>query len=186
MTDIFEYNGAKVHKISRYNESNKLTGVTSFNYDHLGRVRSMAQEENGKRTSATVTYTNYTYPGIHIQYTYPDQSYSQDYTMTFYKGNITDGAISISGQSRETGRYNYDDGINPYAHMNWPNLFLSNSSKNNVTAEYKTYFGNHPDAIPYNFNYNYDSDGYPTQLIKSFQSYGDTNYMYTTKTVYTY
>jgi hypothetical protein len=109
-----------------------------------------------------------------------------DYVMTFHGGNVIEANAFILGNSSEMGRYDHDTEINPYAHMNWPNLFLSNSSKNNVTAEYKTYFGNHPVSLPYDFKYSYDGDGYPTQLIKKYQSYGGYNYMYTTKTVYVY
>lgn len=186
MTDVFEYSGATVQKITRYDEANKAIGVTSFAYDAQGRVHSIAQNDNGHQTVASVEYTHYTYPQVTIHYTYPGQIHTMDYTMTFLRGNMIEGNALTSGQSSEMGKYDHDTEINPYVHMNWPNLFLSNSSKNNVTAEYKTYHGNHPTAVPYNFKYSYDGDGYPKELIKQFQSYGDYNYMYTTKTVYVY
>jgi hypothetical protein len=186
MTDVFEYSGSNVQTIRRYDSVNKSIGVITFGYDPQGRVSTIAQNENGMMTNATVAYTNHTEQEITIRYTYPGQTHQMDYTMIFHNGNVIDASAYTSGQSSEMGKYDYDSQINPYVHMNWPNLFLSNSSKNNVTAEYKTYYVNQPVAIPYNLKYSYDGDGYPTQLIKQFQSYGDHNYMYTTKTVYTY
>ena len=186
MTDVFEYRGANVQTIRRYDSVNKSIGSTSFGYDPQGCVQTIVQNENGSVTNATVTYTNYTEQEITIHYTYPDQTYQTDHVMVFHNGNVINASTYTAGETMETARYDYDDQINPYLHMNWPNLFLSNTSLNNVTAEYKTYQGKLPDAIPYNFQYSYDGEGYPTQLIKQFQSYGDYNYMYTTKTVYTY
>ena len=186
MTDVFEYSGANVQTIRRFDSVNKNISITTFSYDPQGRVSTIVQNEKGIVTNATISYTNYTEQEITIHYTYPGQTYQANYTMILHKGNVIDAASYTSGEMQETAKYDHDSEINPYVHMNWPNLFLSNTSINNVTAEYKTYNGNHPDAIPYNFKYSYDRDGYPTQLIKQFQSYGDYNYMYTTKTVYTY
>jgi hypothetical protein len=186
MTDVFEYNGANVQTIIRYDSAFKSMCTTTFGYDAQGRVRSIAQNEKGQLTNATVAYTNYSEQETTIRYTYPGQSHQMEYTMIFRNGNVIDASAYTSGQSSETGKFDYDTEINPYVHMNWPNLYLSNCSKNNVTAEYKTYYGNHPVALPYNFRYTYDADGYPKELIKMYQSYGDHNYMYTTKTVYIY
>jgi hypothetical protein len=106
--------------------------------------------------------------------------------MSFRGGNMTESSAVTSNNNTELGRYDYDFNINPYVHMDWPNLFLSNSNKNNMTTQYKEYHGSYPTADPYRFNYTYDADGYPTQVIKHFKSPITGNYLFSTKTVFIY
>ena len=70
--------------------------------------------------------------------------------------------------------------------MGWHNLFLSNNSKNNLVRQYKTYYGSYPVAVAYEFNYKYDADGYPIELIRHYRSYVTNQFLYTTKTVFSY
>ena len=70
--------------------------------------------------------------------------------------------------------------------MNWPDIFLSKSSKNNMISQQKGYAGGFPVAEPYKFEYTYDADGYPVELVKSYKSYTTGEHLYKTKTVYTY
>jgi hypothetical protein len=56
----------------------------------------------------------------------------------------------------------------------------------NITSQQKDYSGSYPTAYPYSFNYTYDADGYPTQVIKHFRSPVTGNYVFSTKTVFVY
>jgi hypothetical protein len=70
--------------------------------------------------------------------------------------------------------------------MNMPDIFLSNISKNNLISQQKSYSGSIPSGVPYKFEYTYDGEGYPTELIKSFKSYPTDEHLYKIKTVYHY
>ena len=94
-------------------------------------------------------------------------------------------AISSTGGG-EAGTYKYDFNINPFAHMNMPNIFLSNLSKNNLIEQQKNYSGNIPSAEPYKFEYTYDADGYPVELVKHFKNYRTGEHLFKIKIVYTY
>lgn len=187
MTDRFDYNGNKVSSITKYDEETKTKiGETSFTYDQQGKIRAIAQKDNGNETNATVEYFYNPKQEAKIHYKYPGKTLTMDYVMTFGGGNMVQGSAATSNGNIESGNYNYDLNINPYIHMNWPNLFLSNSSKNNIVGQSKFYYGAYPTAEPYSFNYTYDADGYPKELIKQFKSYFNNVHMFTTKTVYTY
>ncbi|HEY0060273.1 MAG TPA: hypothetical protein VGB56_14145, partial [Flavisolibacter sp.] len=157
MHEEFEYAGARVQAIRRYNEANALSRTTTFSYTTDGKVSSINQNENGQQTTGRVEYYSDSEPQVKIHYAYAGQPYSRDYIMTFNRGNVFEDISYTSNQTSEMGRYDHDLQINPYIHMNWPNLSLSNSSKNNLTRQYKTYQYQYPDSEPYSFTYTYDS-----------------------------
>ena len=186
MQDELEYSGSNVQTVRRYNEAGVLTGTTSFSYNNEGKVTRISQNENGEQTTGVVQYFNNTHKEVSIHYTYGSQTYTRDYIMTLNRGNVMKDIAYTSNQTSETGLYEHDLQINPYVHMKWPNLFLSNSSKNNLTKQYKNYQHNYPDAVPYSFSYTYDNEGYPKELVKSFRSYPSNAHLFNTKTVYVY
>lgn len=187
MVDEFEYAFGKVARIVRTNkEDRSVMTVTSFSYDNSGKITGISQNDNGVQTNASVEYFHYERKEVKIHYTYPGQSNDMNYYMSFRGGNMVESSAVTSNNNTELGRYDYDFGINPYVHMDWPNLFLSNGNKNNLTTQYKEYHGSYPTADPYSFNYTYDADGYPTQLIKNFKSPITGNYLFSTKTVFIY
>lgn len=187
MTDLFEYTNGKASTITRRNEEDKsVLSVTSFAYDNSGKVIGISQNDNGIQTNASVEYFYYQRQEVKIHYTYPGKTNEMNYYMTFYKGNVLEDAASTTNHNTELGRYDYDFNINPYIHMNWPNVFLSNSSKNNVTFRRKEYHGNYPVADPYSFSYTYDAEGYPKEVIKYFKSYQAGNPIFSTKTIFVY
>lgn len=187
MSDAFEYTGGRASRVVRTTEDiETVLTVTSFGYDNSGKVTTIAQKDNGFETKATVAYLHSPGPQIAIHYTYPGKAVDMNYTMSFTGGNMTASTAATAYGTTESGSYRYDFNINPYVHMKWPNLFLSNNSINNVTAQYKYYVGSSPVADPYSFVYTYDADGYPTQVIKNFKSPYTGNYLFSTKTVFVY
>lgn len=187
MVDDFEYNNGRVTRIVRTNkEDRSVMTITSFSYDNSGKVTGISQNDNGVQTNASVEYFHYERKEVKIHYTYPGRSNDMNYYMIFRGGNMVESSAVTSNNNTELGRYDHDFGINPYAHMDWPNLFLSNTSKNNTTTQYKEYHGSYPTADPYSFNYTYDADGYPTQVIKHFKSPVSGSFLFSTKTVFIY
>jgi hypothetical protein len=106
--------------------------------------------------------------------------------MVLADGNIQEGATATSNHSSELSKYYYDMNINPYVHMNWPDLFLSHNSKNNVAASQQSFYGSYPVAVPRSYVYSYDNEGYPKELVREYKSPVTNQYLYTTKTVYYY
>ncbi len=186
MRDEFDYSGAQVHTIRRYNNADSLIRTIKFSYSTEGKVSSIIQSENGRQTTASVAYFNYGAPQIKLSYTYSWQTLSSDYIMTFNGGNVKEDLSYSSNENSEIGTYGHDLQINPYIHMNWPNLSLSNTSKNNLNYQYKTYQYHYPSVEAYSFNYSYDGDGYPKELISGWRSFPSLAHAFTTKTVYVY
>jgi hypothetical protein len=187
MTDDFHYNNGRVVRIIRKNEVDRSIMTTAmFNYDNSGKIIGMGQDDNGIQTNASVEYFYYTRKEVKIHYTYPGKTNDMNYYMTFTGGNMTESSAVTSNNNTESGRYDYDFNINPYIHIDLPNLFLSNTNKNNVTTRWKEYHGSYPTADPYSFQYTYDGDGYPTQMIKNFRSPINGNYLFSTKTLFFY
>ena len=108
------------------------------------------------------------------------------YTMEFAGGNKVKEEATTSLGGGEGGTFQYDRNINPFAHMNFPDLLLSKRSKNNVTYQQKGFGGAVPSLVPYKWEYTYDSEGYPTQLLKHFKSGATGEHFNTIKYVYTY
>lgn len=185
-TDAFEYDNSKANRIVRVNEENKSTlSITSFNYDNNGRVTGIMQNSSGIQTNASVAYFDIAGPRVEIHYTYPGKNTEMYYSMTFTAGDMIAASASTSANSGESGTYNYDLNINPYIHMNWPDLYLSNSSKNNLISQRKGYGGAYPVAEPSEFTYSYDDEGYPKDVVKTFKS-TTGSFLFSRKTVFTY
>ncbi len=186
MTDRFEYAGTRVQKIIRTDAQTKqVINETSFTYDNQGKVTAMSKLENGAQTLARVEYYHYSKPEVKIHFDFPGSN-DMDYYSDFSGGNTVASTAKRNNGDTEQGSFEYDLNINPYRHMNWPDLFLSHNSKNNLVVQRKQYFGSYPVNEPYSFNYTYDADGYPISLIKNFKSYTNGNHIYSTKTIFVY
>ncbi|HET9824986.1 MAG TPA: hypothetical protein VFP87_06600, partial [Chitinophagaceae bacterium] len=185
-SDIPEYQENRVERINRFDENNSLVGFTSFLYNTDGKVVNMHQVSYDKESFAVVSYgTAAGFNNIVIDYAL-DNGNVVNYNMRFRKGNmIDDGSTSSTGAGGH-GVYTYDFNINPYIHLKLPDFFLRNMSKNNLVDEQKTYAGSLPSAEPYKFEYSYDVEGYPVELVKSYKSYTTGEHLYKTRTVYTY
>ncbi len=188
LSEWLSYSGHQVTKINKFDSAGTMVEELSFNYDQQGKIISMRKDDiSGVITRSTVTRMA-TENGIEtlISYKYSHTSIVMEYAMLFNRGNLWQGVATTNHHNSEIGRYNYDTQINPYAHMNWPDMFLSRQSKNNVVWSGKEYYGNYPISNPVNYRYKYDGDGYPIELLKDHQAYNSTNILYTTKTTYHY
>ena len=186
MTDRLDYAGARVQKISRFNEENKqLLSQTSFSYDNQGKVIAISENQGGTETHARVEYYHYERPEINMHFDFPGTN-DMDYYTDYSGGNTVSTSTRRTNGDTEQGSYEYDFNINPYRHMNWPDLYLSHNSKNNMVLQRKQYYGSYPTNEPYSFNYTYDGDGYPTSLIKNFKSYTSGKHIFSTKTIFVY
>lgn len=184
---LYGYNGNNVIRIDVLDKNNGTMGFSTYAYNAQGtKVVNMRDSSGAGQIYANVEHAFPTGSAtITINYLYSNGN-AMEYKMQYKGGNkVQDAALSSIG-GRENGNYLYDHNINPYAHMNMPNLFLSNLSRNNLIGQQKTYAGAYPSAEPYQFEYTYDADGYPVELVKHFKNYRTGEYLYKIKTVYTY
>ncbi|RXK57762.1 hypothetical protein ESA94_19780 [Lacibacter luteus] len=190
-SEMFEYANDKVEKINAYGENNVFTGATLFGYNAAGKVNRITEDIlNGTKTDVAVTYHGANADGISeisLRYSYSHTSIIMNYYQRWNTaGNRFSENSQTSNGNNEGGEYSYDHNINPYAHMNWPNLFLSNTSKNNLVAQQRSYYGSYPTNVAYSFEYKYDNEGYPIELVRRYKSYLTGQHLFTTKTVYNY
>jgi hypothetical protein len=185
---VYEPNG-RLDRIDRFDADRDTTTVpasfTAFNYDGQGRVAQIYNNQTTE-TAARVSYgIESGFATTHIAYYFGNNA-SMTYTMKFKGGNkVADGGSGSAGHG-ESGTYTYDNHINPYAHMSWPDLYLSHESRNNVVAQQKSYAGAYPSGDPYKFEYQYDAEGYPTSKVTTYKSVLTGADLYRTRTVYTY
>jgi hypothetical protein len=184
--DIYFYNESKLNQIKHYNEDLKQIGYMEFTYGQNAEISHITQKKYDQTTNAYVQYGNASGRKI-IDFDYLfSNGNSMTYSMTFIGGNkMRDEAISSTGGG-ESGTYVYDFNINPYAHIGLPNIYLSNLSKNNLTSQQKVFSGNIPTGVPSTFEYKYDQEGYPVELIRTFKSYTSGANLHTIKTIFTY
>jgi hypothetical protein len=183
----FVYYGNTLTRIQELNLNGNVTGYTDIEYNaQLTRIEKMIQSNPNGQINASVEYRYL--PGhamITIDYLYSNGN-AMEYNMKIKGGNNVADTATSTHSGIERGAYRYDLNINPYAHMNMPDLFLSNLSKNNLADEQKEYIGSIPDNIPYKFEYSYDSEGYPVEQVKYFKSYKTGEHLFRIKTLYFY
>ena len=183
---VYVYTNAKLSKINYINDQGSSVGYLELTYNTEGtKIIKMKEVNYDQVTNAQVEYQfPKGYARINFKYTFSNGN-TMDYIQKIIGGNRTEDSASSPGGG-ESGLYQYDFNINPFAHMNMPNIYLSNLTKNNLVNQKKTYSGSIPSAEPYKFEYTYDADGYPKELIKSFKNYLNGDHLFKIKTVYSY
>ncbi len=183
---VYLYLGGKLSKIYYIDDKGAEIGNLELSYNAEGtKIIKMREINYDQVTNVQVEYQYLSgYARVNFKYSFSNGN-TMDYFQKIWGGNrIEDSAGSPGGA--ETGVYQYDFNINPYAHMNMPNIYLSNLPKNNLVNQKKTYSGSFPSAEPYKFEYSYDDEGYPKELQRSFKNYLSGDHLFKTKTVYSY
>ncbi|MFT3910725.1 MAG: hypothetical protein QM737_15010 [Ferruginibacter sp.] len=83
--------------------------------------------------------------------------------LQFSNGNLSE-RTTIMDDGDYSDIYNYDENINPYIHLNWPDLLFSRQSNNNIKVQKYRVDDLVSEEVKY--EYQYDLDGYPSQVIK--------------------
>jgi hypothetical protein len=193
MTDKLSYVNEKVQTIKRYNERNEQIETTAFSYFNDGKLREGILTAPEKSVTVKVTYSPL--PGhtgitnrylINTDYQYSYYTHSTNYKMTMQGGNMYQTHITSTNGAFEEGQFQYDYNINPYTHLNVPDLYFANPSRHNIIGQHKTYQTAFPSSEPYHFNYTYDNEGYPIELVTKYKNYFTQEHLSTVKTVYRY
>jgi hypothetical protein len=186
ITDMFRYVDGQLTKIERFDNQDRLISATDFLYGANGKITKIHQSSGGVETDVQVYYSSESgYQIIQSDLAF-DNGHRLTYILKLLNGNkLSDRASNTRGGS-ESGSYTFDNQVNPYAHMNWPDIFFARVSKNNIIGQEKSYAGAYPSADPYKFEYSYNNDGYPVELLKSYRSVLTGEHLYQTKTIYNY
>ncbi len=189
----FEYQNNRVSKVKVTDEGNNLIRVSDFQYNSQGKVIWMKEVDGTVTTTANVGYmglgggTGISQDHeVNIAYTYSDRYYTMNFNKIVHGGVVISDVAATSHGTMESGLYGYEFGINPYVMLAVPDLNFSNYSKHNVLEQWKTYVNAFPIVVPYSFNYTYNSNGYPTELLTKYKTYLTQADAYTIRTVYTY
>lgn len=182
---VYSYETGLLKKVDYSDAENKFFGTSTLTYNSNGKVASIQETKNGQTVNATFKYaiTN-NVENIMAEYTF-DNGNKMSYTIKYKNGNIVED-VAIGASGAESGKYEYDSNINPYAQMNLYSLFLTNLSKNNNIKLDKVFSGSIPTNVPYKFEYKYDANGYPTEFEKSFKTYTSNAHLFKIKTLYKY
>lgn len=191
--EIFEYQNSRITGIRGYNENGVLISSTSAAYSNEGRITTLERSENGQKTTGTYSYVPVqdesgasTLYEIGAEFTHTEFTYKTYLAKLMYGGSMLSETISTNHGNYEKGLYGFDFGINPYAHLAIPDMFLSHLPKHNMNAQSKTWVVPIPLFVPMEFKYTYDADGYPTQLFTKYRSYYSQQEAYTIRTIFEY
>jgi hypothetical protein len=186
MVETISYENRKVSAIQYFDGEQHSIGYLKFTYAATGRISNMEHLQYDKHTYASVEYgVENGKQMVTIDYLY-DNGNAMEYKFSLENGNKLKETGSSSTGGFEGGTFTYDTNINPYHVLGVQDIFLRHLSKNNQLSEQKSYGGNIPSNVPYQFDYQYDANGYPTQLIKKFKSYTSGTHLFNAKTQYTY
>lgn len=192
--DIYEYINNKIGIIKSYNENNVLIKTTTIQYQHSANRISSIEEKTGSETIHTsVTYTALeTRTGITQDYRLDaGTNNGPGLPMTYFSktmrgGSVLTDLIATENGPRAEGLYEYDFCINPYVHLEIPDRQFLLYEKHNLKFQWKTWFRGYPENEPYSFNYTYDGDGYPKELLSQYRNYQTQKNAYAIRTVYVY
>jgi len=189
----FEYTNNKITHIKTYNENYELEKTLMAQYNTEGRVAYMEEKRGVLFTKAFVYYIPLeTQSGISqhfrvdIEYTHEHGLYKTYYNKQVHGGVIIKDQKSTGNGNTQEGLYQYDSNINPYAHLNIPDLTLSSLATHNATNSWKTWYGAYPEFEAYKFDFKYDADGYLIEQLITYRSYRTKIETHTSKTVFVF
>ncbi len=186
-SDFGVYSGNQLTGVKRYDPAQKLIGQTQYEYAANGKITHINTSSYDQTTTSVIEEAASTEGLVTDVYMLFDNGHALQYAATFSGGNkISYRAQSSTGAS-EGGSFQYDQHINPRAtNKLFPDMYLTNVSKNNLTGRNAGYAGAVPTSIPYKYEYVYNADGYPEILYTYFKSYTNNQDLFRKKTVFTY
>jgi hypothetical protein len=99
---------------------------------------------------------------------------SFEYEVTLEDDNILSDKTTRGSQLCSDGEYTYDQHPNPFKTLEYIDYFLVNISDNNKLTEDVNYVGcAFPTLRPESYDYTYNSDGYPTEVVTNYQPHDD-------------
>jgi hypothetical protein len=180
-TASFRYTDGVLSEISKVNEESGHEAMTTYTYSD-GKP-SRIDIDDGIDSEITISYQ-----GDTIQAVY-EQSNGRFFTYRFsttgnnigFEKTIDDSNVVSSKVSNE-----FDDGLNPYALLNFTDPFFTNFSKNNKTKTTSQYFTHQPEAVASSYEYEYNDKNFPVKQITTYVSYPNGTFVGKAETVFEY
>ncbi|KAA0992080.1 hypothetical protein [Dyadobacter aurulentus] len=192
-TDLFAYTNGDITSIKSYDEGNKPVKTLTARYDNQHRVVALEEVKGLEKISAKAGYFLLdTYSGnqqayrIDVQYHLENGKYTDYYSRKMAAGRTIYDIYASHNGGNEEGYYDYDNSLNPYAHLRLPELNFSQHDMHNRTFPRKHYGHGRPEYEPYDYKYTYNPDGYPKELLTKYRHTGSKMDAYTMRTVFTY
>lgn len=140
----YEYDGSNIKKIKETNYAAGINSEATFSYPSANSIAASYQFSNGG---------------------------SFEYEVTLNGDNIVSDKTTKGAQLCSNGVYTYDEHHNPFNALGYVDYFLTNVSANNKLTEAVEYVGcAFPSLKPESYEYEYNSDGYPTEMITRYAS----------------
>jgi hypothetical protein len=180
----FQYKDGRVDTIYRYDAHHQLTGYSAFSYSGQD-INGISNTSYDQQVHAV--FEHYRGSPHHIigEYLFGN-GHTMVYQMQFVGGNKISETAQTSAGSMESASFDYDSNINPYYHLGYPDLYFSNSSKNNITAQARGYSGAVPSVVPYRYEFAYDAEGYPVTVYISYKGGTSQQHLYRIKKEFSY
>ncbi len=176
---VYIYTGNLITQIKSYNSSNQLTYLEDYTYNNSGQlIQSISYDEGILDVRKTYIYNqNGTINELeYYNYGQPQETLNSNSTFTLLN-NMLVSQITISGTNTTSYSFTYDTKNSPFKNVVGLNfLFYEGTQEHNLLQTIQSDGVNSP--ITENYQYIYNSDGYPTSKLPNCPSCSITEYTY--------
>jgi hypothetical protein len=167
---VFTYKAGNVDGIEGF-LTNSTSPYIKYFYEYDGSIVKKIKENNysaGINSEATFSYPSANRTVVSYQFS---NGGSFEYEMNVDGNNIISDKTTRGSQLCSNGVYTYDQYRNPFNALGYVDYFLTNVSANNKLTEAVDYVGcAFPNLKPESYEYEYNSDGYPIEMITTYAS----------------
>jgi hypothetical protein len=180
-TASFSYTDGVVSKISEVNEESGHVATTT--YTHSDGKPSGINIDDGIDTEITISYHGDTIQALykHSNGRFFTYRFSVSGNNIGFEKTIDDSNVVSSKLSNE-----FDDGLNPYALLNFVDPLFTNFSRNNKTKTSSQYFTHQPQSVASSYEYEYNDRNLPVKQITTYVSYPNGTFVGKVETVFEY
>jgi len=170
----FSYLDGRVDKLAGYLPKASSPYIEYFyEYQANGNVSRIREHNYGTGVNSEA---NFSYDAvnntINVAYTFSNGG-SFQYEFQYDGENIQRDKTSRGSQLCSDGVYTYDDHVNPFRNLGYVDYTLNNLSVNNKLSEDVSYVAcGFPTLVPESYAYEYNADGYPTEVMTTYKSGG--------------
>lgn len=172
----------QIETVDKLEGTNDVIGFSRFYYNQQGRVEAVQYKYRENFIMYRNTYAQQ--DGLELltmnALTEDHNPSGSRIDLKFSNGNRVEETTIVPATPVSTRSYGFDDAINPYIHLKWHQLYFKDQSKNNVVAEKLD------GTLFLKTEYQYDGDGYPTEMIKKEFHPLSGEYRPVLKTIYSY
>jgi hypothetical protein len=143
----------------------------TYEYDANAAVTKIVENNYGAGINSEAIFSYPSANVIRVAYTFSNGG-SFEYEMNLEGNNILTDKTTRGSQLCSDGEYTYDEHPNPFKTLGYLDYMLMNVSVNNKLTENVDYVGcAFPNLKPESYEYEYNSDGYPTKVVTKYVPY---------------